>query len=94
MSCVALNHKQPVNQAVKWRREPFHSGLLNVNQSKWLTLQPSQRQVLSLSPFYIRLCVYSHSLILFVKVLSSSQAFKKSIKYMNNCVKIERNLLE
>lgn len=27
MSCVALNHKQPVNQAVKRRREPFHSGL-------------------------------------------------------------------
>lgn len=26
MSCVALNHKQPVNQAVKRRREPFHSG--------------------------------------------------------------------
>lgn len=60
MSCVVLNHKQAVNQAVKRRREPFHSGLLNVNQSKWITLQPSQRQVLSQSPFYMCQFVYSN----------------------------------
>lgn len=51
MSCVALNHKQPVNQAVKRRREPFLSALLNMDQGKWITLLPSQRQVLPPSPF-------------------------------------------
>lgn len=60
MSCVELNHKQPVNQAVKRRREPFHSGLLNVNQGKWIILQPSQRQVWSQSPFYKWQSVYSN----------------------------------
>lgn len=89
---------QPVNPAVKRRREPFHSGLLKVNQSKWITLQPSQRQVLSQSLFYMWQCVHSNSLIQFRLVLQRFWVQVRSfqnVKYtmlLCNCTKIHRHL--
>lgn len=59
MSRVALNHKQPVNQAVKRRREAFLSALLSRDRGKWITLLPSQRQVLPQGPFCEWQCAYS-----------------------------------
>lgn len=48
MNClVFLLTKWPVNQVIG-RKEAFHPVLFNRNRGKWMTLDASQRQVLSI----------------------------------------------
>ena len=81
MSCVALNHKQPVNQALKRRREPFHSRPFKCESEQVdNTATFSKTGVVPEPILQEAVCIFKLAHIIWIslgKVLSSSQAFTK-----------------